>query len=230
MSDLETLTTRELVDRARAYLASDLLPRSVAFLTDWSLTHPANEEGVRKVSAEIILFAERSGYTLKTDNHGFWVSGNDIALREALDVVLGEESSEQATIMQWFWNEDHIEVDRAPFLDFLAEKLCEMGFKRVTDSRRGSVVEEIPAGVLRYRGMPNFVKWPNDSDEYKVWGPERLVVVGEPCWVERWQDESICVEPLEIVGQRLALKRDGSRVRYVLATFDSAAEDDNGLS
>lgn len=83
-------------------------------------------------------------------------------------------------------------------------------------------MELIPPGYFKYEGRTVFVSWPRGQDNWHIWGPAEEITEGELVGVYTFADGSIrTVEVIEIIGERTARRRDGSRVRYVLATFDN---------
>lgn len=90
-------------------------------------------------------------------------------------------------------------------------------------------MEQIPAGKFKYDRKPVFVRWPaDDKGKWHVWGPEHFVQVGEVSHVYKYSDDQLQpVEIIEHVAERLVSKADGSKIRFVLATFDRVFEDDD---
>lgn len=90
-------------------------------------------------------------------------------------------------------------------------------------------MEEIPPGQYQYPAKPAFVRYPKDPPgEWHVWGPIDKVRVGEPVEVYKFSENTTeVVEILDIVADRHVLKRNGFRIRYVMAIFDRVAEEVN---
>lgn len=83
----------------------------------------------------------------------------------------------------------------------------------------------LPAGLYRYRAEPQFVRWQGDTSRWYVLGAESQLLTGNPIQVHRFNDgQAVPVEILEVVADRRVLKRDGTRVRYVLCAFDWLTE------
>lgn len=87
-------------------------------------------------------------------------------------------------------------------------------------------MEQIPPGVFKYKKKPVFVRWPLGDGEWHVWGPESKLAEGSVVEVYQFSTGDMqAVEVLEHVAERTVLRRDGDKVRFVLATFDSVMEE-----
>lgn len=91
---------------------------------------------------------------------------------------------------------------------------------------------KIPPGIYQYKSYPVFVNWPKDIVEptWHVFGPAHLLRPGDVAEVKKFnagQQELEYVEILHIVAERDVAKRNGSRVRYVMATFDRVMQEED---
>jgi hypothetical protein len=96
-------------------------------------------------------------------------------------------------------------------------------------SRPGQhTVEEIPgAGGFRFQPWTQFTRGLHpERHQWYVLGPDESVFPGAVVDVRRRAGgEPATVEVLDIVAERTVRRQDGSRVRYVIATFTAIASD-----
>lgn len=100
--------------------------------------------------------------------------------------------------------------------------------KIAVTARAFSGPAQISAGHYTYPANPTFANYPKSTvdKQWRVWGPESRIVEGYPCEVYHHKESEIkVVEIIEIVAERQVLRKNGERVRYVMATFDSVAEE-----
>lgn len=90
---------------------------------------------------------------------------------------------------------------------------------------------EVPSGQYSYKPYAVFVNWPKgDSGIWHVFGPYSILKVGSVAEVIRYGNDGNdpeFVEILDHVASREVAKRDGSRVLYVMATFDKCVEEED---
>lgn len=96
-------------------------------------------------------------------------------------------------------------------------------------------MDKIEPGQYSYPAEPVFVNYPKEApvpnsihnQRWHVWGPEGKVRLHMPCEVYNHSEQTVkVVEPLDFVAERLVLKRNGQRIRYVMATFDEIAQEE----
>jgi hypothetical protein len=88
-------------------------------------------------------------------------------------------------------------------------------------------LEQIPSRIFRYDSQPVFVTWPRESDNWYVWGPEDNVKIGNVARVYKYtEDRLVSVEVLEYVAERMVFRKDNTKVRFVLASFDKVMGED----
>jgi hypothetical protein len=80
--------------------------------------------------------------------------------------------------------------------------------------------------MFRYKPEPQFVRWPGDYSRWLILGNIDQLPMGSVVSVPQYHTgELVQIEITEYIGERKALKRDGTRVRYVLCAFDNLVEE-----
>jgi len=87
-------------------------------------------------------------------------------------------------------------------------------------------IPTMPPGLFRYKAEPQFVRWPGDHTRWFILGSEDELPIGKAVEVQPYSsDTPTRVEIICYIAERNVLKRDGTRVRYVLCEFDNIVEE-----
>jgi hypothetical protein len=90
-------------------------------------------------------------------------------------------------------------------------------------------MDQVPPGRYKYEGRVVFVSYPRrveDENNWHIWGPEKDIEEGAVVDVYVYTENTTRpVEVIEIVADREVRRHDGTRVRYVMATFDFIEQD-----
>jgi hypothetical protein len=86
-------------------------------------------------------------------------------------------------------------------------------------------MSEIPPGQYKYDMFVQFVTWPKDDGTWHLFGPVHLMRIGDVAEVKKFDGSTDYVEVLEHVAWRDVKKRDGNKIKFVIATFDRTAEE-----